>query len=127
MIYSKQREAVQNALRGMHGLHPSADMLYASLKTQYPNISLATVYRNLNQLADAGLIARIVMPDGANRFDDIADGHLHMLCTQCGEIADVPGAALGDLYKRAEACSGHDVNSCRLLFFGVCCACKRAS
>ena len=66
--YSRQRESIKDYL--MHtNAHPTADMVYLHVKEQFPNISLGTVYRNLNLLSDMGEIIKISTPDGADRFD----------------------------------------------------------
>ena len=51
--YSHQREIILRCLRGQK-THPTADMIYQQLKPDHPKLSLGTVYRNLNQLADWG-------------------------------------------------------------------------
>ena len=53
--YSRQRELIYECLQGMK-IHPTAEMIYQTLKPEYPKLSLGTVYRNLNQLADWGVI-----------------------------------------------------------------------
>ena len=49
--YSRQRESIKACLMGRKD-HPTADALYTSIREQFPNISLGTVYRNLNLLAE---------------------------------------------------------------------------
>jgi len=63
MIYSRQREIILNTLR-TNPVHPTADELHEMVKGQDPNISIATVYRNLNQLAAAGKVLKISNPNG---------------------------------------------------------------
>ena len=53
--YSRQRESIKTCLMGRKD-HPTADALYTSIREQFPNISLGTVYRNLNLLVDLGEI-----------------------------------------------------------------------
>ena len=69
--FSEKREAVLNNLKQRTD-HPSATMVYDSLRQDYPTISLGTVYRNLNELADDGKIIRFTH-DGKEHFD----GNLH--------------------------------------------------
>ncbi len=125
MIYSKQREIILDTLTELHGRHPSANEIYAHLHDAYPSLSLGTVYRNLGQLESANVISRVTVPDGADRYDDITDGHLHMICTQCGQICDIPADALDGLLDRASLLSGYEINQCTILFFGACDACKK--
>ena len=74
--YSRQRESIKDYL--MHtNAHPTADMVYLHVKEQFPNISLGTVYRNLNLLSDMGEIIKIPTPDGADRFDGRTVPHYH--------------------------------------------------
>ncbi len=124
MIYSRQREIILETLAELHGLHPSANELYAHLRVSHPSMSLATVYRNLGQLDGAGIIARIPMPGGADRYDDVNDGHLHMICDSCARVYDLPRSLIDGLAQQAASASGHDISSCAILFFGVCDACK---
>lgn len=59
--YSKQREAIKNYLMSTKE-HPTADTVYLHVKEEFPNISLGTVYRNLNLLADIGEVTKISFP-----------------------------------------------------------------
>lgn len=124
MIYSKQRELVLDAVRGTQGQHPTADTLYASIRAQSPSVSLATVYRNLNQLVEAGQIARVSVPGAADRFDPVTDGHSHLLCNACGAIVDVPCSALPDLRAPVQAATGCKVEEYGVVFYGLCPRCR---
>lgn len=55
MKYSRQRESILNALNEKLD-HPTAEMVYNCVKQEQPNISLGTVYRNLNQLVEQGTL-----------------------------------------------------------------------
>ena len=61
--FSRQREAVLNALQSTKS-HPTAEWVYENVKPEFPNISLATVYRNLNLLCDCGSAMRVHIGDG---------------------------------------------------------------
>lgn len=88
MKYSKQREMVLNALID-NKIHPTADDIYGIIKKDLPTISLATVYRNLNQLADNGDILKIQMPGEPDRFDSTICDHHHFNCVKCGCVCDI--------------------------------------
>ena len=68
--YSRQREAIKSFLMTRKD-HPTADVVYHSLRADFPNISLGTVYRNLTLLADLGEIARLRLGDGVDHFDAV--------------------------------------------------------
>ena len=63
--------------------------VYLHVKEEFPNISLGTVYRNLNLLADIGEITKIPTPDGGDRFDGRTDSHYHVICSGCGNVFDL--------------------------------------
>ncbi|MBR6676185.1 MAG: transcriptional repressor [Clostridia bacterium] len=84
-----QKMAVVNALRDAGRTHPTAETVYALAKRHLPTIALGTVYRNLSKMVESGEVVRILVPDGADRFDaDISD-HMHILCIGCGKIYDI--------------------------------------
>lgn len=86
--YSKQREAIMQTLRATKE-HPDAEAVYASVRKLIPNISLGTVYRNLNQMAAVGEVLAIEAGDGKVHFDADVSSHQHFVCTQCQKITDV--------------------------------------
>ncbi|WP_200762596.1 Fur family transcriptional regulator [Nitrosophilus alvini] len=67
--------------------HPTIDEMYESVKKEFPSISLATVYKNVNMLKEAGLINEL-NPGGKLRYDINKTPHLHAVCEVCGEIFD---------------------------------------
>ena len=72
--YSRQRESIINCLKGRKD-HPTADMIYASVREEYPKISLGTVYRNLSLLVDQGEILRFSCGEGQDHYDDVVAMH----------------------------------------------------
>ena len=76
--YSRQREAIKSFLMTRKD-HPTADVVYHSLRADFPNISLGTVYRNLTLLADLGEIARLRLGDGVDHFDADTSRHYHFI------------------------------------------------
>ena len=97
MNYSKQRELVLQAVLE-NPIHPTADGVYQQVRQQNPRISLGTVYRNLNFLAEMGMIRKISMPVGSDRFDGrldqqgflVQDRHLLLtgLCQDCRDCRE---------------------------------------
>ena len=76
--YSRQRESIKNYLQSTTE-HPTADTVYAHVREKVPNISLGTVYRNLNLLAEAGDALKISTPSGGDRFDGRTNPHYHFI------------------------------------------------
>jgi len=70
--------------------HPPADDIYTMVRKKLPNISLGTVYRNLEIMSRHGMIMKIETPDGQKRFDYNTEAHPHFRCEGCGKIEDIP-------------------------------------
>ena len=85
--HSRQREALYARLQDRCD-HPTAETLYQELKEDFPNISLATVYRNLRQLESWGEVASITT-GAAMRFDYDTRPHSHFFCEVCGAVMDL--------------------------------------
>lgn len=119
MKYSRQRELVREIVIN-NPVHLSADKIYSMLHSDNPNISLATIYRNLNQLAKEGIIAKITIPSGSDRFDGELEEHYHMICNSCGEIFDSPLEILDSIDQKVREATGFLVESHQLILYGVC-------
>ncbi|MCR5716966.1 MAG: transcriptional repressor [Lachnospiraceae bacterium] len=121
--HSKQREVIQSFLTGRKD-HPTADTIYAGVREVIPNISLGTVYRNLQLLVDLGEIQKINVGDGVDHFDADVSMHHHFHCRICGCVSDVRIKALPfDLKDQLIDFDG-EVETQTLYFEGVCSACK---
>lgn len=122
--YSRQRESIKACLMGRRD-HPTADALYTSIREQFPNISLGTVYRNLNLLVELGEIRKFSCGDGTDHFDYDTSPHYHYVCRKCGRILDLPMAAEPALEDKARACLGGTVEEHTVFFYGTCGECLR--
>jgi len=106
--------------------HPTADAVYARLKPLHPSLSLATVYRNLNQLAEAGSLRRVDSISECARFDGTLEPHGHFVCTRCGRIEDVLPDCEGEICRALGAERGKlHVSSVEVVIRGLCSSCAR--
>ncbi len=124
MKYSKQREQILETLRN-NCIHPTAEQVYSLVKPELPNISLATVYRNLNQLAENGTILKIDSLDGTAHFDYCREQHYHFICTKCNKVYDVPYNIAPDLAEKVREQTGLTVESCDVSLKGICPDCQK--
>lgn len=125
MRNSEKRDAILDCLRGTR-THPTAEWIYRQLNPDYPRLSLATVYRNLNQLKDAGLVRSVGIVDGMERFDGNVAPHPHVVCSRCGKVVDLLAEDMpAELALRIEKLTGFlaDVADTRLT--GVCQDCLK--
>ncbi len=121
--YSRQREAIRQFLAGRTD-HPTADTIYTSLREEYPNLSLGTVYRNLAVLADMGEIQRINTGIGPERYDGRVSEHQHFICTRCGRVFDVTSANTDELIRIAAGSCPGKIDFCTTNFYGICDDCQ---
>ena len=126
--YSRQRESIKHFLAETKG-HPTADTVYLHVKKQFPNISLGTVYRNLNLLTDLGEAVKISTPNGGDRFDGRLEPHNHFLCTKCGRLLDLDLDMKSIEEMNHLAAEGFDgkIESSSTLFYGECSECIKTS
>lgn len=83
-----QRMCILEALNGH--THPNIDELFKEIKTKNPSISLATVYKNLSLLIEKGIVIEVNLPNQKTRYDINAYPHIHVVCSQCGNVLDLP-------------------------------------
>jgi Fur family peroxide stress response transcriptional regulator len=121
---SRQRERILELLRST-GRHPTADWLYDQLKDDFPNLSMGTVYRNLNILIDQGLIKKIDFGSTFDRFDANTGPHYHFVCERCGAIIDLELPIDETLNERVSQATRLRARHHRIEFFGVCDRCQQ--
>ena len=126
--YSRQREAIKNYLMATKE-HPTADEVYMNVKQEFPNISLGTVYRNLNLLTDIGEAIKISTPNGGDRFDGKLEPHNHFLCTKCGRLLDLEldMQSIDEVNRLAAENFDGVITSSSTLFYGECSDCIKKS
>ena len=69
--------------------HPTIDELYKQIKTEYPSISLATVYKNLNTLINENLVVEVNSPNQKAKYDIYEHPHIHLVCSNSGNVQDI--------------------------------------
>ena len=112
MRYSHQRERIFRAVSERCD-HPTANMVYEQLKVEMPRLSLGTVYRNLNQLAD-----------GSCRFDKTKESHSHIVCDECGAVSDVHLPSFESFEHAIESETGYELRTYDVVLRGVCKDCR---
>lgn len=124
--YSRQRECIKEYLNSTTE-HPTADMVYTRVREEFPNISLGTVYRNLNLLADIGEAVKITTSDGGDRFDGNTQPHYHFYCSECNQLLDLDIAPMDHINELAGKNFDGEIKSHNVIFYGKCGECLRHS
>ncbi|MCI8649353.1 MAG: transcriptional repressor [Anaerotruncus sp.] len=123
MKYSRQRELVRNVVT-QNLIHPTADIVYSLVRNEDSNISLGTVYRNLNLLVEQGVLHKISMPGSSDRFDGRTEPHHHLVCTCCGRVFDIEADHLPQLDAQINQLADFAITGYQLLIQGVCRDCQ---
>ena len=123
---TRQRQVVLEELKKLDS-HPTATELYEVARRRLPKISLGTVYRNLDMLADMGLIRKLETGGSEARFDGSVTRHYHVRCVRCGRLDDAHGLPDEPITSEVKTLSGYEILGFRLEFIGVCPECANRS
>ena len=124
--YSKKREAILEAMRSTD-CHPSAEWVYHKLKSEFPDLSLGTVYRNIALFREDGTLVSVGTVNGQERFDADLSPHPHLICSRCNAVIDVRADLdTGALYEEIEDRYGGKVDRHEVIFHGLCKNCIEA-
>lgn len=118
--YSRKRQAIYELLLATKE-HPSAEWIYNSLKPDYPDLSLGTVYRNLKLLEENGAVKSVAVVDGRERYDALMSPHSHFVCSKCGKVIDVFFKnEISDIAANLQINGAKKIDSFSLIYYGIC-------
>ncbi len=103
--------------------HLSAQDIYSLIKKDHPDISIATVYRNLNILVESGLVHIVGHTSQKELYDARTDEHAHFMCVNCGSIEDIDAQANPEAIASLRS-KGHEVLAQRVSLMGTCATCR---
>lgn len=108
-----------------HHNHPTVDTIYHELNEE---INRATVYNTLNALVKVGIIIEIKNGDNSTHYDYFVKPHFHIICKNCGKIADVIYPHFdqieNEMRRNAEEQTGFIASSSHLEIYGLCPDCQ---
>ena len=120
---TKQRTVILEILR-KSGCHPTAEAIYQEARKVLPNISLGTVYRNLNFLREQGMVQEIrTNSESSSLFERKCTPHAHFHCTKCQSVFDIPLPKCLEELEWQEKSDISMVNSLDLHVMGSCRGC----
>lgn len=123
---TKQRRVILDILKSTD-THPTADWVYTKARRQIKNVSLGTIYRNLNLLTKESLIKKFDFGFGLSRFDGCMEPHSHLICDACGSILDLPPEKNQIDMTDLENKTGYAISTYEIEFHGICPKCKLES
>jgi len=119
MRSTRQRSLIIEVLQETAS-HPTAAWIFDRVKEKCPNISLGTVYRNLNILKEMGVIREIKFGKNTARYDGNVELHHHIVCEECGRLEDVVCAVGPNIMQSVETAKGYKISGCQMEFKGIC-------
>ena len=121
--YSYQRELVKTYLLNNFS-HPTAEEIYTGLKKNNPNLSLATVYRNLKLLVSEGIAGVVAVIGGKEHYDAVLHKHDHFICNKGGKIFDLNCESLLKKDDYFTLGNEFEISDHKLNLYGICPACR---
>jgi Fe2+ or Zn2+ uptake regulation protein len=117
-----QRQQIFKVLSG-NTVHPTAEWVWHSVRTEMPSVSLKTVYDTLHELVSLGELQRLDLGTGAGRFDPNVSEHHHLVCRRCGRVQDLH-ADFSSLEIPAPQRNGFQASNAEVVFRGLCHECS---
>lgn len=121
---TKQLQAIR-AFAESSKSHPTAEDVYCEIIKTVPDISLRTVYRNLNKLSEQGILRKIQVANAPDRFDSTLEPHQHILCTSCNEFIDVFLNNEEKLFNELHDLCGYIITGIDVVYRGTCPKCNK--
>ena len=122
-----QRKVILEEMRNVK-FHPTADEVYDLARKRIPNISLATVYRNLEKMAKNGDLIKLDIAGRRKRYDADLSGHYHFRCRSCGGVSDLNLSIFSKVLSGLDGLKGKEgIEDYSLEFSGVCSKCKEGA
>ncbi len=105
--------------------HPTASELYDMVRKRLPRIGLGTVYRNLELMAENGMILKLEVGGTQKRFDATTEDHYHIRCSRCGRVDDIDIPVIDSLVESAAKSTDYQILGHHVEFTGICPDCQK--
>lgn len=125
-LYSKQREQILDIfLKTEH--HPTINDLYDLVRKKHPQIGLATLYRTMRVICDAGLARETDFGGGIRRFEHKYkhQHHHHLVCLECDKIIEISSGKIEEIQRQLAKKHGFTIVRDTMEIYGICRVCKR--
>jgi len=123
-----QRRSVLDVMMEHDGEHLSTEEIYDQVKSKFPEIGLATVYRTVQLFEEMGIVDRLNLDDGCSRFELAKEGrihhHHHLICEKCNKVFEVEHDLLDDIEKEIEKKYDFKIHDHNVMFYGICKDCE---
>ncbi|RUM44999.1 MAG: transcriptional repressor [Hydrogenimonas sp.] len=106
--------------------HLNIEDLYHKMLKEFPNVSLATIYKNINQMVESGLVQEVKLPRTKSVYELKKEPHLHMICSLCQKVEDIV-VKTDKMVKSAEVVSGYHIKESFITLCGICPECRKSA
>ena len=118
-----QRQLVLEAVTKLE--HASPEEIWADVQQTASGVNISTIYRALELLEQLGLVTHTHLGHGAPRYHLAAEAdHVHLVCSSCGRITQVPPDAVEALVSALDKSNGFQTDVGHLTVFGRCASCR---
>ena len=114
---TSQRQVIVRVIEDSED-HPDVDLLYRRSVELDNTISIATVYRTVKLLEEAGVIERLEFGDGRARYEESGEHHEHLVDIETGEVIEFYNEALENMKRAIAEEMGYELVDHRLELFG---------
>jgi Fe2+ or Zn2+ uptake regulation protein len=104
--------------------HMSAETLAEAVQARAPDVHLSTIYRNLEELEELGVIAHSHLGHGPSSYLLASHAHAHFICAECGTMIEAPEALFRGLARTAKTQLGFAIDPKHFAILGRCAACS---
>jgi Fur family peroxide stress response transcriptional regulator len=103
--------------------HISVRDIFAKIQANFPSLSLATVYKNINAMVETSFIKELKIVGQDAKYELIKEEHSHMICKKCGKVDDIV-LETDTLVSSASKISHYDIDESSVQLFGLCPDCQ---
>lgn len=103
--------------------HIDVETLYKNIHDAFPSLALGTLYRNLNDLKETGILTEVKLPERKCRYEITKEPHVHMICEACGKVEDAIVEAETFVHQVEEE-TGYALKEADMVFTGTCGHCR---
>lgn len=119
---TKHRELILQDLKERHD-HPTAKMVFESVRAKSNKVSFATVYNSLEFLVEKGFVHKLNMESESVRYDGLTENHSHLICDTCGSVIDVAAFQING--ESNFKTLGFQVKNVDVIVSGICSRCQK--
>ena len=107
--------------------HMSVESIYEAVSKVHPSISLATIYKNIVLMVEKGVLVEVPISGRKSKYELSKKDHIHLVCTECGDVEDKPCIEETDrVFHALTDSEGFVLNKRQVNLYGVCASCLEA-